>query len=108
MKSKIDSCSQTYNNFTLLYLQAEICLIKRLIEPNSPLNESISSINDSFMNNKSIKATSLSDNSINNNKKSFGDKILDLFRRPTVIKQQPEVVDKNNEIQILSGFKTKY
>ena len=34
MKYKIDACSKTYNSFSLLYLKAKMCLIKRLIENN--------------------------------------------------------------------------
>lgn len=82
VKAKIDSCSQTYNNFTLLYLQAEICLIKRLIDPKNSLNDSFSNIK-SISNDATVPTPTPNVNSNNNNKKSFGDKILDLFRRPS-------------------------
>jgi hypothetical protein len=36
VKYKIDACSKTYNNFSLLYLKAKMCLVKRLVENNRP------------------------------------------------------------------------
>jgi hypothetical protein len=103
VKTKIDSCSQTYNNFTLLYLQAEIFLIKRLINPSNESKTNSKTINES-PSNANLKSPASTPT-----KKSFGDKILDLFRRPS--NSKPNEVENNNDlfpqIQILNDFKMK-
>ena len=88
-----------------MYLQAEICLIKRLIDPKSSLNDSFSCINNGPDINHTTTTTIAPTNSTkpdNNSKKSFGDKILDLFRRPS---KSPDD-NQNNDLfpQIFGDF----
>lgn len=41
VKYKIDACSQSFNNFPLLYFRAKVCLVKRIVDSKTkPVNSS--------------------------------------------------------------------
>lgn len=67
IKSNIDSHTSNYRNFTVLYLQAKICLVKRLIDKKeAPLVTPV--LNKSSYDNLKRK-----------NSRSFGDILKDIF-----------------------------
>lgn len=78
VKYKIDACSRTYNNFSLLYLRAKVNLVKRLADNNSirVKNTSLKSSPSSNFSNQTQSQTTPP----TSKKKLIVDRILSIFK----------------------------
>lgn len=78
VKYKIDACSRTYNNFSLLYLRAKVNLVKRLADNNSirVKNTSLKSSPSSTFSNQTQSQTTPP----TSKKKLIVDRILSIFK----------------------------
>lgn len=92
VKFKIEACSKTYNNFSLLYLKAKIFLVKRLIQSrskspnnqNTDINKGQDPLNLANSN-QIVNHTPASQNQAPKMKKKFSmDKLLSIFFKPLI------------------------
>ena len=91
VKFKIDNCSKTYENFSLLYLKAKIFLVKRLIDSKSDAKQYTKnpSLPSQQMSSQShtqnvASTTATTPPSSNKKKSSKMDKFLSIFFKPLI------------------------
>ena len=80
VKFKIDNCSKTYENFSLLYLKAKILLVKRLVDSKSALSDS----NKANLQPSQLQNSSASLTPPLKKKSSKMDKFLSVFFKPLI------------------------
>lgn len=94
VKYKIDACSRTYNNFSLLYLRAKVNLVKRLADNNSirVKNTSLKSSPSSTFSNQTQSQTTPP----TSKKKLIVDRILSIFK-PEIKENGPSMSQPNQK-----------
>jgi hypothetical protein len=104
VKFKIDNCSKTYENFSLLYLKAKLFLVKRLIDSKSSESDTT---NSSRMNSTQLAANESASSNLTppSGKKKFSkmDKFLSIFFKP-LIELTPQNEGDDDEDANISGM----